>query len=336
MRQKVKYRKRKIHLKSHILTSQDALFKEYFRDEGHLSDFVNGTLFHGIKKLSSTDVLLNQNTDMSTAIPNGDLYLSLNRYRDVLATCFANNSSFLLGIENESSVKGDEVLRIWLYDWCKYFIDYQNKKIMNPIITIVLCTSSSCWTKPKSLFELIDIPDDFKNIVNNFKIKVYNLYDLDKNLFHNNDNQDLIRLTQLLKNRGTDISDDSFDGVSDDVAILVGTITGMKEIVTLCLQKMKNGGKCNMLESIKQSNLKFKNEGKIEGKIEGRIEGKAETIIKLLPTYIECERSASIIEIIGQSTGGKLDQLTAELVSGKIKNETDIKCLIQDKKEYIG
>ncbi|MCD7893855.1 MAG: hypothetical protein LUG60_09160 [Erysipelotrichaceae bacterium] len=316
MRQKVKYRKRKTHLESMILVGQDALWKEYFRDEGHLSDFVNGTLFHGEQKLSSTNVSLNQNTDMSTTIPNGDLYLSLNRYRDVLATCSINNNSFLLGIENESSIKGDEVFKIWLYDWCKYFIDYQNKKILLPIITIVLSTSTSRWTKPKSLFELIDIPDDFKDIANNFKVKVYNLYDQDKNLFHNNDNQDLIRLVQLLKNKGTNISDDSFDGVSEDVAILAGTITGMKEIVALCLQKMKNGGKCDMLESIKQSNLKFKNEG--------RIEGKAETIIKLLPTYIKCEPSASIIEIIGQSTGDKLDKLINELVVCKIKSETDV------------
>ncbi|MCD7949849.1 MAG: hypothetical protein LUG12_06300 [Erysipelotrichaceae bacterium] len=326
MRQKVKHRKRKNHLGSMILASQDALWKEYFRDEGHLSDFVNGTLFEGKQKLSPISVILNQNTDMSTAIPNGDLYLSLNRYRDVLASCYVDNISFLIGIENESSIKNDEVLKIWLYDWCKYFIDYQNKNKMIPVITIVLSTSLNRWTKPRSLYDMVDVPECLKEFANNFTIEVYRLFELDENLFYNKDNKDLIRLSKLLKKKGKDLSKDPFVGVSKSVIVLSSIVTGLKKEVVECLLNERNGGEFEMFEAVERSNMKFRNEGIFIGQ--------SKNIVKLLPAFIGNEPSVSIKEIISQSTRDKLDRLTDELVAGNIKSETDVlNFLIKDKKE---
>ena len=96
--------------------------------------------------------------------------------RDVLK--YYLGSGLLLssyGIENQSEVERFMPVRVLGYDYATYRNCLTNKKLLAPVITIVLNFSDKRWSEPVSLCELMEIPDKMRPFVQDYRIKVFDI-----------------------------------------------------------------------------------------------------------------------------------------------------------------
>ena len=80
-----------------------------------------------------------------------------------------------LGIENQSTMDGNEPIRVMGYDYGSYRQQIVDEKKLHPVITIVLNFTDKIWSGKKSLLELLDIPSDFEGFVQDYKINVFDI-----------------------------------------------------------------------------------------------------------------------------------------------------------------
>ena len=131
------------------------------------------------KELIKPEFLISSGTETVYKSEDGNIK---NQLRDIHK--FYNESDIkiaTLGIENQTDVDKDMVIRVLGYDYTGYREQIvSSRPIRYPVITIVLNFSSKKWTKPKSLIELFDMPDELKDYVEDYHIKVYDVAYLSK------------------------------------------------------------------------------------------------------------------------------------------------------------
>lgn len=131
------------------------------------------------KELIKPEFLISSGTETVYKSEDGNIK---NQLRDIHK--FYNESDIkiaTLGIENQTDVDKDMVIRVLGYDYTGYREQIvSSRPIRYPVITIVLNFSSKKWTKPKSLIELFDMSDELKDYVEDYHIKVYDVAYLSK------------------------------------------------------------------------------------------------------------------------------------------------------------
>lgn len=86
-----------------------------------------------------------------------------------------------LGLENQTQVDKDMPLRVMAYDGESYKGQLLTKPYIigeerrYPVITLVLYFGEGHWQKPKSLYECIDVPQELREYINDYKIHVFEL-----------------------------------------------------------------------------------------------------------------------------------------------------------------
>lgn len=105
-----------------------------------------------------------------------------NQYRDTLKKYKGGMGLVIsaLGVENQSAYDVTMPIRIMSYDAGSYkqqIID--GEETFYPVITIVLNFSNHEWGSVKSLYELLDISDEFRAYVQNYRIQVFDIAFLD-------------------------------------------------------------------------------------------------------------------------------------------------------------
>lgn len=82
----------------------------------------------------------------------------------------------LLGLEHQTDIDEDEVFRVIAYDGVSYKSELlNNRKERYPVITLVLYFGEKRWNKAKSLYEALDIKDEWKPYVNDYKINLFEI-----------------------------------------------------------------------------------------------------------------------------------------------------------------
>ena len=80
------------------------------------------------------------------------------------------------GIENQSGYDADMPIRVMGYDYGNYrkqLLD--EKKPLHPVVTIVLNFSDTRWIKNKSLHELLQLSEQQKEYVQDYRIRVFDI-----------------------------------------------------------------------------------------------------------------------------------------------------------------
>lgn len=148
--------------------------------EDVFSDIFNGLLFED-------DVIKQQFLKPSSteSIYKSEDGVYREQRRDVLkeymSECLLEIGS--LGIENQSSIDDYISIRIMGYDYTKYRsqIDREIYPIL-PVITIVLNFSDKPWNGTQSLFSIMNIPEEFKSYVQDYKVRVFDIAFLEDNI----------------------------------------------------------------------------------------------------------------------------------------------------------
>ena len=150
------------------------------------SDIVNGTLFDG-REVVKPEALVDA---MAKSQYKADDNVIHEQERDVAKYWTDKNCYIrlaLLGVENQLAIDMDMPLRVMGYDGSSYRDEMNNDEIVideatgkkhkirherYPVVTIVLYFGKVPWKKPLSLYDVLEISDDLKPFVNDYKINL--------------------------------------------------------------------------------------------------------------------------------------------------------------------
>lgn len=140
------------------------------------ADIVNVLLYQG-KKIIQEEQLTETGTESQYKADGG-----VHQQTRDTAKYWENHTKIaLLGIENQTTIDKNMVLRVFSYDGASYRkqltvmeANDENQEPF-PVITIILYFGTTHWNAPKSLYELLDIPEVIKPYVNNYEIHIFEI-----------------------------------------------------------------------------------------------------------------------------------------------------------------
>ena len=162
-------------------------FEAYFEAYNDVfSDIVNGTLFDG-REVIKPEALVDA---VAKSQYKADDNVIHEQERDVAKYWTDKNCYIrlaLLGVENKLAIDMDMPLRVIGYDGSSYRDEMNQDEIVTdeetgkkhkirhkryPVVTIVLYFGKVPWKKPLSLYDVLEISDDLKPFVNDYKINL--------------------------------------------------------------------------------------------------------------------------------------------------------------------
>ena len=136
------------------------------------ADVVNGLIFDG--KPVVEEINLSNVKDKSQYKISGKLH---EQERDVAKVIeFDGVKVMYVGIENQTDIDTDETIRVIGYDGTSYrgqLLGENEKKY--PVVTLVLYFGERKWNRNKTLYETLDISENIKPFVNDYKINVFEI-----------------------------------------------------------------------------------------------------------------------------------------------------------------
>lgn len=162
------------------------------------------------------------------------------------------------------------------------------------VITLVLYYGEKDWDGPKSLYDMLVIPDRIKSFVGNYPINIIQMRDSHL-LFHNQYNVDLFTVMSIVYDNGKTMdqkiqelrqyeSDRNIDEKVIDVIVATTNLQVNKKKVGE--QKM-----CTFWDELRES-------GKNEGKIEGKREAQCEAIHNIMESLnLSMEQAMDVLKI---------------------------------------
>ncbi len=306
------------------ILKQDLTLKDYFKNCTYFADFINGVLYNGRQVISASDLELDD-TDVSAV--DEDNVTALERRRDIAMRYKEKGKEVIIGIENQSTVDRDMAIRILIYDAFKYNQQLKNKKKDNrkilPMYTIVLYSGDEKWNASESLVESLDIPEDFKEFVNDWKYKIIDIRDIDESCFQVKDNRLLFRCAKIILEKGNKPESMEEMILPKDIVLVVASIVKSEELYNyIKIQESEEIHMCRSLDELKQRGIQ---EGEIRGIEKGKIlgiqEGLTKTLIQLVTSKLGHISKELVLEI-KKSDENKLNELIIRIFD--VNNEEDI------------
>ena len=189
----------------------------------------------------------------------------------------------LFGLENQTTANKIMPLRVFGYDGAEYVKQSRKENIDKakyPVITLVLYLGyEKRWNYPKTLFEILDIDEEIKPYVNDFKINLFEIAYLDRekiDLFKSDFRILADYLYQMRKNRDY-IADETAIAHVEELLTLMSAMTGDNRFEET-INDFKGKEKVNMCEVLDRVEAR----GIEKGRLEGRQEGTINTLISLV------------------------------------------------------
>ena len=95
--------------------ASDTTCKQLLRDGECFADLCNALYFHGRQVIKPED-LISQENDVSTLIGKEPLPMKMKRYRDIVRKVSINGDYMIIGVEHQSSLDKNMIIRILNYD----------------------------------------------------------------------------------------------------------------------------------------------------------------------------------------------------------------------------
>ena len=199
----------------------DSADKVYWRQNETFADLFNAYLYNGEQVIKSEE-LEELDTDASDVVEIGEVKESVKGARDVIKIAKKYNGVeyVLLAIENQEGVHYAMPIRVMGYDHYSYNKQYNDRKNYYktngislkddefisgirktdkflPVITLVLYYGEKDWDGPRSLYDMLVIPDRIKHFVGNYPINIIQMKDNDL-VLHNQYNVDLFEIISII------------------------------------------------------------------------------------------------------------------------------------------
>lgn len=177
----------------------------------------------------------------------------------------------LLGLENQTLVDKDMPLRIISYDGAAYRAQLQEKKVVPryPVVTLVLYFGyEKRWDKSLNLLDCLEVPDEFRPYVSDYKINLFEIAYLEKEQVQKFQSDFRIvadYFVQMRKNRDYIPEPQTIQHVQETLQLLSVMAGDQRYEKTY---NLSNGGVTNMCEVLDRIEAEGREEGKKLGEME--------------------------------------------------------------------
>lgn len=201
------------------MSDKDSVTKVFMSDNKRFADIFNHYLFKGEEVIKNNgENLIDVSTEEIGVILDRDAEISdiIQKHRDILKQTIVKEDGevyyLLLGIENQSDIHNAMVIRNLIYDaltygrqWSaiakkhredekahkenrykpssiEYTSGWYNTDVLKPVITLVVYFGTVKWTGPRSLIEMMKIPENsiLKKYINDYKLFLVEPYTMSK------------------------------------------------------------------------------------------------------------------------------------------------------------
>ena len=303
------------------LTS-DSACRMFFNNDIHFSAFCNAVLFNG-KQLINALNLIHFENDSAVIINDTKRAEDKKRRRDIIVRGDIHGVYCLFGIEHQSTIDKEMVIRCGMYEMVEYLKQIKKGEKVIPQVMIVFYTGDKKWNAPLKLSDYFDVPEELKEYVNDWKIKVVDVKEIDTSKIKDEQTRYFIEAIQ-------EMYKGNFEGLhrrikmNRDNFIYAAIITGSLDFI----RDLPEGDEIDMCEGMERMAEGFRNEGRIIGRSEGRKEGLMEgekrekkTILSLLKVKLG-NVSNQLEQAIQNSSIEKLNTLTLSIFD--IATEEDV------------
>ena len=182
---------------SQIRNASDSTCKKLFRDDGCFADICNYAFFQG-KQIIKPEELVSRENDVSTLMGKELLPMETKRYRDIVRKASINGDYMIIGVEHQSTLDKNMIIRILNYDAQLYINQVESGKEVRPVGSFVFYTGDKEWTYPKSLKESLKIPPEMKDYINDWKLPVLELQKIDSGMLKNQRLKEAVEISQSM------------------------------------------------------------------------------------------------------------------------------------------
>ena len=282
----------------------DSVLKAYWRNNDRFADLFNQVFFNGANRIRAED-LSDLDTDESNVILDHSKVQSVTRVRDLVKKFAPGIKLAILGLENQLAIHFAMPVRNMFQESLRYTqeckeIAQEHRKAMDlntseemlsgmklsdritPTLTLVIYYGEKPWTGPNCLWDMMDIPDNFKPFINNYHIHVFQAGGSHPYSFSNPDNQDFFMLISELYHLEGRFKISDFENRHPGMTVYwetlaaVGAVTGTKSLTNYALKH--RGGRLNMCTALQGLVDQGHKEGLVEGQRQGMEKAVLETV----------------------------------------------------------
>ncbi len=235
----------------------------------------NAVLFDG-KEVIQPEELMEADTDLSSVI-------KMNRHADTVQRVFdvvkktSNGVSFVVwGLENQEKIHYAMPLRHMLGDALSYLKEYQdlaakNKQENNfetedeflskmkktdrlhPVVSICIYYGEKEWDGPFRLTDMLDIPEELKDIVSDYDMHLVQLLKSEGFRFHNEDINTVFEICRAIYKKEHDKIRQIYEtrAIDTELAFTIGAITKTQRLINEALQT-EMGGTVDMCKAMEE------------------------------------------------------------------------------------
>ena len=296
---------------SQIRNASDTTCKQLLRDGECFADLCNALYFHG-RQVIKPENLISQENDVSTLIGKEALPMETKRYRDIVRKASINGEYMIIGVEHQSTLDKNMIIRILNYDAQLYINQVESGKEVRPVGSFVFYTGDKEWTYPKSLKESLKVPPEMEEYINDWKLPVLELQNMDPQILKSKRLKEVVEISQsMLEGDYEKLRTNRMISVENYKIAAILTHTDIKE------EDLPEGDEINMCKAMDQLFQRFENQG-IE-------KGEAIGIEKTLKEQLKVKRgtiSSPLEEKLTTTSLEKLNELTLNIFN--INSEEDV------------
>ena len=308
---------------SQIRNASDSTCKKLFRDDGCFADICNYAFFQG-KQIIKPEELVSRENDVSTLMGKELLPMETKRYRDIVRKASINGDYMIIGVEHQSSLGKNMIIRILNYDAQLYINQVERGKEVYPVGTFVFYTRDKEWTYPKSLKESLKVPPEMEDYINDWKLPVLELQKIDSGMLKNQRLKEVVEISQsMLKGDYEKLRTNRMISVENYKMAAIFTHTDIKE------EDLPEGDEINMCKAMDQLFQRMRDEGEVlgleKGELIGLEKGKLNTLRFTLKEQLKVKLgtlSSPLEERLTETSLEKLNELTLNIFN--INNEEDV------------
>ena len=288
----------------------DSACRTFFSNDIHFASFSNAVLFDG-KQLIHPERLVRYENDISFIINDTKSVEDKKRGRDIVVKTDVNGIYCLFGIEHQSTIDVEMVIRCGIYEMLDYLKQLKNKKLV-PQFMVVFYTGSRKWEGPLKLSDYLEISKELKPYFNDWRIYSVDVKDIDTSKIKDKQTRYFIEAIQNMYKGNYDKLHRRIK-MNRNNFIYAAIITGSLDLI----KDLPEGDEIDMCEGMERMAEGFRSEGKLEEK--------RNTLLSLLNVKLG-NVSRETESTIRSCTIEKLNKLTLSIFD--IQNENDILSII--------
>ena len=164
----------------------------------------------------------------------------------------------IIGVEHQSSLDKNMIIRILNYDAQLYINQVERGKEVYPVGIFVFYTGDKEWTYPKSLKESLKVPPEMEEYINDWKLPVLELKKMDPQILKSKRLKEVVEISQsMLEGDYEKLRTNRMISVENYKIASILTHTDIKE------EDLPEGDEINMCKAMDQLFQRMRDEGKL-------------------------------------------------------------------------